>query len=316
MKINYFKLSDNSLQPVQENISPIDWDKKVNWVDIRTENRVKVSNYLEKHHLLKHGRDFIEHPENYSQPKIIRDIRIFNIGISNSQNINDTDFITVIMTKDVIVTIMPNDANMLYYKSITLESTPSHSLFLYYFFYRMISDILTQNHENSVIARNHLHKFEDLLAYSPKDLKPSQIMEIKRYIGHLADIIEDQSTTFNTLASLNVNVHYVENIKNLKELIKGFIPLNKTMLRLEEKAESIHSYFMLIQQDKATHKINVLTVIQAVFVPLTFIAGVYGMNFLNMPELHWQYGYFITVVSFVLIAAFSLYFFYKKGWFD
>ena len=168
MKINYFKLSDNSLQPVQENISPIDWDKKVNWVDIRTENRVKVSNYLEKHHLLKHGRDFIEHPENYSQPKIIRDIRIFNIGISNSQNINDTDFITVIMTKDVIVTIMPNDANMLYYKSITLESTPSHSLFLYYFFYRMISDILTQNHENSVIARI---TYINLKIYSPILLK-------------------------------------------------------------------------------------------------------------------------------------------------
>jgi len=73
---------------------------------------------------------------------------------------------------------------------------------------------------------------------------------------------------------------------------------------------------MLIQQEKSTRKINLLTIIQAIFVPLTFIAGIYGMNFINMPELQWEYGYFYTLFLFAAIATVSLYFFYKKGWFD
>jgi magnesium transporter len=55
---------------------------------------------------------------------------------------------------------------------------------------------------------------------------------------------------------------------------------------------------------------------QAIFVPITFLAGLYGMNFDNMPELHWKYSYFFLLGVFALIATFQLIFFKRKGWFD
>ncbi|WP_028986550.1 magnesium/cobalt transporter CorA [Thermicanus aegyptius] len=58
-----------------------------------------------------------------------------------------------------------------------------------------------------------------------------------------------------------------------------------------------------------------LTVITTIFMPLTFIAGIYGMNFHYMPELSWRYGYFVVLGAMSLITFGMLFLFYKKGWF-
>ena len=59
---------------------------------------------------------------------------------------------------------------------------------------------------------------------------------------------------------------------------------------------------------------KLLTLVSTVFIPLTFIAGIYGMNFENIPELKWKYGYFITWGVIVCITGALIYYFYKKGW--
>jgi magnesium transporter len=58
-----------------------------------------------------------------------------------------------------------------------------------------------------------------------------------------------------------------------------------------------------------------LTIISAVFIPLTFIVGVYGMNFDNMPELHTVNGYFIVMGSMVLLVIGLIIYFKKRHWF-
>lgn len=61
--------------------------------------------------------------------------------------------------------------------------------------------------------------------------------------------------------------------------------------------------YLSISSHQLNNTMRVLTVITAIFVPLTFIAGIYGMNFDNMPELHMPYGYFYTLGGMLLIAA-------------
>jgi magnesium transporter len=58
-----------------------------------------------------------------------------------------------------------------------------------------------------------------------------------------------------------------------------------------------------------------LTVFSVIFIPLTFIVGVYGMNFDYMPELHLRHGYFIVWGVMLLIAAGMLWYFKRKKWF-
>jgi magnesium transporter len=59
---------------------------------------------------------------------------------------------------------------------------------------------------------------------------------------------------------------------------------------------------------------KVLTIFSAVMLPLTFIAGVYGMNFDNMPELHSRYGYYGVWIIMAVVAVGMLLFFKKRGW--
>ena len=59
---------------------------------------------------------------------------------------------------------------------------------------------------------------------------------------------------------------------------------------------------------------KVLTIFSAIMLPLTFIAGVYGMNFDNMPELHSRYGYFATIMVMLVVAGGMLWFFWSRGW--
>jgi len=59
---------------------------------------------------------------------------------------------------------------------------------------------------------------------------------------------------------------------------------------------------------------KVLTIIATIFIPLTFIAGVYGMNFTNMPELQWPWGYFMVWGVMIVIFIGMLIFFKRKKW--
>ena len=68
----------------------------------------------------------------------------------------------------------------------------------------------------------------------------------------------------------------------------------------------------------SSHELNttmkILTIITAIFVPLSFLAGLYGMNFENMPELHMEYGYFFALAAMASTAALLIYVFKRKKW--
>jgi magnesium transporter len=65
---------------------------------------------------------------------------------------------------------------------------------------------------------------------------------------------------------------------------------------------------------KMNRVINLLTIITTIFVPLSFLVGVYGMNFENMPELATKYGYFVLWAVMISISVTSLIIFKRKNW--
>jgi magnesium transporter len=66
--------------------------------------------------------------------------------------------------------------------------------------------------------------------------------------------------------------------------------------------------------NKMNEIMKVLTIIATIFIPLTFLAGVYGMNFTYMPELEWRWGYFMAWGVMMIISVGLLFYFRKKRW--
>ncbi|WP_396185143.1 magnesium/cobalt transporter CorA [Flavobacterium sp.] len=79
--------------------------------------------------------------------------------------------------------------------------------------------------------------------------------------------------------------------------------------------ESASNFFFSAQTHKMNEIMKTLTIVSAIFIPLTFIAGVYGMNFEHMPELRYENGYYIVVGIMFLIVIGMLYYFKRQRWF-
>jgi magnesium transporter len=94
--------------------------------------------------------------------------------------------------------------------------------------------------------------------------------------------------------------------------------LNHVLVLLENHREWL-SNIMDVNLSVLSHQMNkvmkVLATISTIFIPLTFLAGVYGMNFDYMPELYYKYGYFVILGVMVLIAIVMILIFKKHRWF-
>jgi magnesium transporter len=101
-----------------------------------------------------------------------------------------------------------------------------------------------------------------------------------------------------------------------------FSRLHQKSLELLEQIESdmstLHSasdFYFSAQSHSMNEVMKTLTVVSTVFIPLTFIVGVYGMNFKYMPELEYEYGYYIVVGIMILLVAGMMIYFRKRRWF-
>lgn len=148
----------------------------------------------------------------------------------------------------------------------------------------------------------------------------------------MEDLLEDLFETRHSLLSLR---HTVTPMRDLlyrilnsqrETYIKGkteyFSDIHDHLLKLTEMIEAnrelttdIRDSYISLNSHQTNHVMKVLTVITTIFMPITFIAGLYGMNFRYMPELTWKYGYLWALIIMALITIGMSLWFKKKGWF-
>ena len=104
--------------------------------------------------------------------------------------------------------------------------------------------------------------------------------------------------------------------------IKYFLEIKDLCLTLTDNCdlilsslESSTNLFFFVQGYRMNQIMKTLTIIATIFIPLTFIVGVYGMNFINMPELKWRYGYFGIWLIIMLVFFGMVLYFRKRKWF-
>lgn len=155
--------------------------------------------------------------------------------------------------------------------------------------------------------------FKDSIAQS-FDTTPTELEQLHSWSVDLNELFEDQLTTIRLLP-MNIEEENVTTIGFLNRVEKSMEYVVKITERAQLKLDYILQRYSNVLQQKANARLNTLTIVQAIFVPLTFLAGIYGMNFVNMPELETQDGYFILLGIMFVMGIGGLYLFYRNGWF-
>jgi magnesium transporter len=101
----------------------------------------------------------------------------------------------------------------------------------------------------------------------------------------------------------------------LKDIYDHTIQVIETIETFRDTLSSILDIYLSSINNRMNEIMKVLTIIATIFMPLTFLVGVYGMNFKYMPELEWHWGYFFVWGIIITIAISMLVYFRKKRWF-
>ncbi|WP_297498717.1 magnesium/cobalt transporter CorA [Thermococcus sp.] len=105
-----------------------------------------------------------------------------------------------------------------------------------------------------------------------------------------------------------------ESLPLIRELHDHVLEVLEILESQGEMANSLVELYYSTISMKTNDIIRILTVVSTIFIPLTFITGIYGMNFRYMPELYWRYGYPAVLIVMLAIAIGMLVYFKRKGW--
>ena len=100
----------------------------------------------------------------------------------------------------------------------------------------------------------------------------------------------------------------------LKDAMDHCLEINESLHICRELVLSLMDMYMSNVSNKMNEVMKVLTIMASIFIPLTFIAGIYGMNFEYIPELKYRYGYFILWGVMLFMFMIMIYFFKRKKW--
>ncbi|MFW6102346.1 MAG: magnesium/cobalt transporter CorA [Chloroflexota bacterium] len=157
-------------------------------------------------------------------------------------------------------------------------------------------------------------QLEDEALHEPKRGTLMSIMQLKRSILALTRVILPQREIVNRLSrgeyaliSERAQIYY-------RNIYDHLVRIEMLILGLRDMTESVLNTYLSSVSNRMNEVMKVLTLIATIFIPLTFIAGIYGMNFANMPELGWRYGYFGILIVMAVLGISLVVYFRRRKW--
>lgn len=164
--------------------------------------------------------------------------------------------------------------------------------------------------------REELNDLSISLEAPGADISIGELMALKRRSTTLACIIEDQLICvreLTTVRSASLNFSGVkEDLRNLTGVLDQARPM---ALRLEDQARELRQGYAGLLQEATNRRLNVLAVLSAIYLPSTLIAGIYGMNFDDIPITQMKGGYLIVLSLMIALVVGQMAFFWLRGWF-
>jgi magnesium transporter len=140
-----------------------------------------------------------------------------------------------------------------------------------------------------------------------------KVQQLKKELIFLHKALYPLREAVSRLSKAESNFIEEENSRYFSDINDHVVHLIDLLDTYRDLAAGLADFHINMQNQRLNEVIRVLTIISTIFMPLTFIVGIYGMNFDNLPELHWRYGYYevLGVMGFITVSMIA-FFKYKK----
>jgi magnesium transporter len=236
--------------------------------------------------------------------------RIENVKIDYEQ-------ISFVLGKDYLITFQEKEGDLFegFRERIRLDQGRVRKKGADYLMYRLV-DIIVDNYYNILDhIGDRIDEMEETAYENPSNEAFNKIQSLKKELIYLRKALYPLRDALGKILKGESDFIMDENLPFYSDVYDHVINLIDSLDAYQDLTSNLLDIHMNAMNNKMNEVMKVLTVISTIFIPLTFLVGVYGMNFEFMPELQWKYGYpSIWIVMLMVVLAMLSFFRYKK-WF-
>lgn len=227
----------------------------------------------------------------------------------------DYEQISFVLGNDYLLTFQEKEGDLFdpFRERIRLDQGRVRKKKADYLLYRLI-DITVDNYYNVLDnIGEQIDEIETNLGTNPQD-SFQRIQWIKKELIYLHKALYPLRDALGKILKDESDFIKEENVPYFRDVYDHVIHLIDSLDIYRDLSSSLTDQYINLQNSKLNEVIRVLTIISTIFIPLTFIVGVYGMNFKHFPELDWKYGYASVWVVMLCVAASMIGYFRYKRW--
>jgi magnesium/cobalt transport protein CorA len=321
LKINWFLISSGRLQK-QPNITswPTDDLNKLgeSWFDVEEATPEELKNFLAPLDL--HPVMINRCLDSTSTPGVVSYDRALLLEFPAALNLNtlEPSYLTILLQSPVLVTIRagPIPAIEELINDLKAEKTPSVS-HLIQIVYLLIDDLADLSIQAETEIRDKTLNIARDLAENPDTVSNSDLTNLRWQVDKLVSLIENQLYCVTGLNSSDNKAlqephrkAYIQDLVSELEIAQGGIH------RLETRVNGLYDSYQTVGSSRVEKRLRILTIVSAITLPFSLIAGLLGMNVGGLPATQDPWGFVIVVGLMFAIGAVELFYFKRKGWLD
>lgn len=318
MKYDEKSIEEKSFSDISKAIDFVDSSDKVSWINIEgihdVETIEKVMLHFNLHRLT--GEDILsvgQRPklDDYSNYLHVV-LRMFMLV----ENEIEDEQITLVLTQKCLVTFQekPGDVFNFVRRRLNEGKGQIRTRGADYLHYALIDSVVDHYF---IILENFGDKIEDLeieLLDRPTDDVLKRLHHLRREALQLRRNVYPLREVVSRLEKQEADFINPETRLFVRDLYDHTIQVIETVEVFRDSASGLLDLYMNSISNKMNGIMKLLTIVSTIFIPLTFIAGVYGMNFQHMPELEYRFGYGVAMLVMFVIAVIMVIFFKRKKW--
>lgn len=320
MRISVYEIgADRHLKVLSSKDLPAAWEGSDNvvWADVEQPVASELRPILEP--LKLHPLVLEACLEENDSPSVVplENGLLIEFPIHSGRQNEPSAYLTIVCLKNALLTIHEDNNPPLSAVAADLRSSMRlHSGSLSALLYHLLDRLVDEDLALATQGRRRVNRLAKTLDQDEDSVEADAIREERQRVSTLIVVCQDQLRCLASLQTMESNFFAIAGLRAyFRDVLSNLEHAMRSSERLETRLNELHQHYILQLQNRTDDRLRTLTIISAIFLPLTLITGIYGMNFRHMPELQWQYGYPATLGAMGIIAGGMVLLFYRSGWF-